>query len=135
MTARACVGGRGALPDLAPYAGPLWIRDHGPRGVWVEGDAAQVEALSRAWAGESGAAARVYRATVSVDGAEVVVELRAWVVEPDGATRPLTGVTDDDRAGWDGASLEEIAAERLAIALEMGEQLHHEDSSETVHPG
>jgi hypothetical protein len=101
----------------------LTLGDYGAAGWWVEGDAAVVDQVAEAWARALGSSVRLYAVAVDPDRQ---VALRGWTVGPDGR-RPLSAVTDDEPADEE-LSAEDIAAERLSIALEMFEQLHHEDA-------
>lgn len=137
MIVRAAVGARarGARTALdaalAGARGPLVLGDHGAHGWWVDGDAAEIDPLAARWAAALGASVRLYVARASADG----VEVRGWVVDADDARRGLEAVTDDDRTPWDGETpLVDLAEERLAIVLEMFEELHHEDAHHETWP-
>lgn len=101
----------------------------------MEGDAALVEPLAAAWAAAIGSAVRLYRVRAGVDGELLQLEVRAWTIDADGGRVPRSGVADDEEGPGDGeSSLHDVVAERLAIALEMWEQLHHDDAAVRVWP-
>lgn len=104
------------------------VSEHGPLGWWITGDAAAVEAVAGQWAAAVGSPVRLYSVEAAVNRSHVHTSVRGWTLAATGERRELPAVTDDDETEWDGeTSASDMAAERLAIALEMFEELHHED--------
>jgi hypothetical protein len=108
-------------------AGALTVADHGPLGCWLFGDVDVVGPLAELWAQAHGGSVRLYSVDACPDGDELLMKVRAVVIDATGARTPLTGATDDDRCPLDG-DVAQAAHERLTIALELLEQLHHEDA-------